>query len=322
MNSSSIVARSLFILIFAAAFIWLTGCSVTREATLRDAKIKGAVNLPALFLAEKAESGNFRFSTHFNYTPADIITAQIEPEGYANKSLSGGNKNSQKLKLSKSSQINQTDYNGNANTQWETPKVNGGVDFEVFLWSSFAVTGSLNFAPGSTAGSAGIALQSVPNDFGVRVDAGILFNHFSYNVYSMVEERVESLFGSSSETYYFHDIGSANTNNFYISLTVNSANRENLVGGLLSLGYFRQTILDYNPGNLDEGYYILIPFPVVISNNTRLEATTGYFNILPAVFFNLNTNIRLIAGTRILVELEMGDNNVRFWPSMKMEFTF
>lgn len=312
---------------FSAVFlsllvIFLTGCSITREATLRDASIKGPVNPPPFRLAEKTEGGKLKFSSHIDYTPIGTIKDNVKPEGYINKNLVSGELSGVDQKLSKTGGILQTGAAFENNLTWEIPEVSAGVDLELFLFSSFALTGSLNFTSGSPAGSVGFALQSAPNELGVRLDAGLLFNHFSYNVYSVVEERMESIFGSSSETYYFHDIGSSNTTNFYINLTFNSISRENLLGGALSLGYFRQTVLDYNPLNLDDGYYLLIPFPIVINNETRLEATAGYFNILPAVFFNITGNVRLIAGGRVLIEMEMGDNEVNFCPTMQAEFAF
>lgn len=321
MKDSGMIAKC-FYTVLSLVIILLGGCTVTREVTLTDAHVKGAVNLPPLHLAEKTESGKFKFSSHMHYTSAGTVKDNVKPEGYINKQTISGKSSRQYLKLSKTDGIQQAEYPYGTNLTWEIPKVSGGVDLEVFVWSSFALTGSLNFASGGVTGSVGLTLQSVPNNLGVRLDAGLLFNRFSYNVYATVEEKYESIFGSSSDTYYFHDIGSSNSTNFYISLTFNSVSRESLLGGALSLGYFRQTILDYNPINLDDGYYILIPFPVVINNETKLKATAGYFNIFPAVFFNLTENVRLIAGGRMLIEMEMSDNDFYFWPAMQIEFAF
>ncbi len=320
MKGSCLINKCFYSVLLSSLFIFLSGCTITREATLTDAQIKGAVNLPPLHLAEKTEAGNVKISSRINYTPVGTIRDNVKPDAYINKQAGSGKSSDSDLKLSKTANAQQAIYGKESNLEWEIPEVNGGVDLEIFVWSSFALTGSLNFASGGASGSVGFALQSVPNELGVRLDAGLLFNHFSYNVYATVEEREESIFGSSSQTYYFHDIGSSRSTNFYINLTFNSVSRQNLFGGALSLGYFRQTVLDYNPLNLDDGSYILIPLPVVINNDTRLEATAGYFNIFPAVFFNITENVRLITGGRVLIEMEMGDGDVNFWPSVQMEF--
>lgn len=320
MNSSCLINKCFYAVLLSSLFIFLSGCTVTREATLTDAQIKGAVNLPPLHLAEKTEAGKFKISSHINYTPVGTIRDNVKPDAYINKPAGSGKSTNSDLTLSKTVNMQQAIYGKESNLKWEIPEVNGGVDLEVFVWRSFALTGSLNFASGGAMGSVGVALQSITDELGARLDAGLLFNHFSYNVYATVEEREENIFGSSSQTYYFHDIGSSNSTNFYFNLTFNSVSRQSLLGGALSLGYFRQTVLDYNPLNLDDGYYILIPLPVVINNDTRIEATAGYFNIFPAVFFNITENVRLITGGRVLIEIEMGDNEVNFWPSVQMEF--
>jgi len=322
MKGLKFLVGNMFFVLPVIIFILFNGCTITREATLRDAKIKGPVNLPPLRLAENGESGMFKFSPHLNYTPASVVQTNVEAEGYVNKRLINEAVSSENLKLSKINGVQEENNSAGENLTWEIPKISGGLDLEVFLFKSFSITGSFNFAPGSTSGSTGLALQSAKNDIGVRLDIGLLFNNLSYDVYSTVEEKDESLFGTHSETYYFHDEGKTNSKNFYIFLTFNSVNRENMLGGLLSLGYYRQTILDYNPGNLDEGSYLLLPLPVVINNNIRLEASAGYFNLFPAVFFNVNENIRLITGGRLLVEMEMSSNDILFWPVLQMDFNF
>lgn len=317
MKQSGVVFGVLFILSY------LTGCTVTREATLRDAHIKGAISLPPVYQAENTEGGRIKIIPHLNYTPAEDIKASVDPTAYSNKSGNNGGLSTNYTKLSKINEAEQMEYTSGGNLTWEIPNISGGLDIELFLSRGFGVTGSYNISSGGSNGSFGLALQSVKNDVGIRLDAGLLFNHFSYEAYSIVEEKIESIFGSSSETYYYHDFGSSNSTNIYISLTFNSTNRENLLGFLLSMGYFRQTVLDYNPGNLDDGYYLLFPpLPIVINNNTRLESTLGYFNILPAICTNINDNIRMTGGVRMNTEIESGSGDVNFWPFIQTEFSF
>jgi hypothetical protein len=295
-----------------------TGCTITREATLRDAQVKGMINLPPVHLAEDVEGRNIKITPHINYISSKDFKTSVTPDAYSDKKISSSDKN---LTLAKTQQAEINSSGGNLT--WEMPEMTGGLDLELFLTKGFGFTGSYNFAQGGGNGSFGLALQSAQKGFGVRFDAGLLFNHFSYDAYTIVEERIESIFGSESATYYFHDAGITNSTNFYISLTFNSTDKNSLLGFLLSLGYFHQTIFDYTPGNLDDGHYILFPpLPVVIINNTHLECTTGYFNLLPGIIANLNENIAIIGGVRMNTEISIGSGDVNFWPFIQTEFSF
>lgn len=297
---------------------FFSGCTITREATLRDAQVKGMINLPPVHLAEDVEGRNIRITPHINYISAKDLKTGITPDAYSNKKISSSDKN---LTLAKTQQVEVNSSGGNLT--WEMPEITGGLDLELFLSKGFGFTCSYNFAQGGGNGSFGVALQKAQKGFGVRLDAGLLFNHFSYEAYTIVEEKIESIFGSESATYYFHDAGNTNSTNFYVSLTFNSTDKNNILGFLLSMGYFRQTIFDYNPGNLDDGHYLLFPpLPVIINNNTHLECTTGYFNLLPGIIANLNENISIMGGVRMNTEISIGLGDVNFWPFIQTEFSF
>ena len=81
--------------------------------------------------------------------------------------------------------------------------------------------------------------------------------------------------------------------------------------------------MDYNPGNFDEGYYVLIPFPIGVINNTNLSYTAKFLNIYPGLYFNLSDNARILAGSRILLEMEMHSksSSVLFSPSIQIEYS-
>ena len=289
------VLLAAFILIFAA--FMLQSCTITREAILRDGKVKGPINCPPVFLTGDQNLGHFVVSPHFEANTAGTLNGSVRASGLT----TGAN-----------------------NLSWEISGMSGGLNLELPLSKSFSFTGSVSLTRNNNPrGSAGLAIISNGGNIGFRIDGGLLFNKFTYDAHSTVEETTTSLFGSSSNTYYFHDIGDCTSNNFYISLTLNSINKDRFINYFLNLGYFGQTILDYNPGNFDEGYYVLIPFPIGVINNTNLSYTAKFLNIYPGLYFNLSDNARILAGSRILLEMEMHSksSSVLFSPSIQIEYS-
>jgi hypothetical protein len=287
---------AVFILIITAFL--LQSCTITREAILLDGKAKGPVNCPPVFLTGNQALGHFVISPHIEANTAGSLNGSVSASG-----------------LSASPN----------NIYWEISGMSGGLNLELQLSNSFSFTGSVSLNRNNNPrGSAGMAIISNGENIGFRIDGGLLFNKFSYNVHSAVEETITPIFGSSStNTYYFHDIGDCTSNNFYVTVTLNSISKDRFINYFVNLGYFGQTILDYNPGNFDEGYYVLIPFPVSVINNTNLSYTAQFFNIYPGLYFNLSDNARILAGSRILLETEMHSKSgsVLFSPSIQFEYS-
>jgi hypothetical protein len=290
------VLLAVFILIFAA--FMLQSCTVTREATLLDGKATGPVNYPPIFLTSDQTLGHFVISPHIEANTAGTLDGSVSASGFTSSTN---------------------------NLSWEISGMSGGLNLELPLSNSFSFTGSINLTRNNNPqGSAGIAIVSKSENIGFRLDGGLLFNRFSYDAHSAVVETITPLFGSShTNTYYYHDIGNCGSNNLYISVTLNSVNKDRFVNYFLNLGYFGQTILDYNPGNFDEGYYVLIPLPISVINNTNLSYTAQFFNIYPGLYFNLSDNARILAGSRILLETEMHSKSgsVLFSPSIQFEYS-
>jgi hypothetical protein len=287
---------AVFVLIFTA--FMLQSCTITREATLLGGKATGPVNCPPLFLTGDQALGHFVISPHIEANTAS--------------SLNGS--------------VNASDFTSSTNNlSWEISGMSGGLNLELPLSNTFSFTGSVSLTRNNNPrGSAGIAIVSNGENIGFRLDGGLLFNKFSYDAHSSVVETITPIFGhSSTNTYYFHDIGDCTSSNFYITVTLNSISKDRFINYFVNLGYFGQTILDYNPGNFDEGYYVLIPFPVSVINNTNLSYTAQFFNIYPGLYFNLSNNARILAGSRILLETEMHSksNNVLFSPSIQFEYS-
>jgi hypothetical protein len=291
------VFLAVFILIFIAFTLQSCG-TIKREAILLDGKVTSPINCPPVFLTGEPNAGHFVISPHIEANTAGALNGSVGASGFTSSTN---------------------------NLSWEISGMSGGLNLELPLSNSFSFTGSINLTRNNNPrGSAGLAIVSKGENIGFRLDGGLLFNRFSYDAHSAVVETITPLFGSSrTNTYYYHDIGNCGSNNFYISVTLNSVNKDRFVNYFVNLGYFGQTILDYNPGNFDEGYYVLIPFPISVINNTNLSYTAQFFNIYPGLYFNLSDNARILAGSRILLETEMHSKSgsVLFSPSIQFEYS-
>jgi hypothetical protein len=290
------VLLAVFILIFTA--LMLQSCGIDREAILLDGKATGPVNSPPVFLTSDQTLGHFVISPHIEANTAGTLNGYVSATG---------------------------NTSGTNNLSWEISGMSGGLNLELPLSNSFSFTGSVSLNRNNNPrGSAGMAIIINGENIGFRIDGGLLFNKFSYDVHSSVEETTNYFFGSSTKIYYFHDIGDCTSNNLYISVTLNSISKDRFINYFLNFGYFGQTIMDYNPGNFDEGYYVLIPLPIVVINKTNLSYTAKFFNIYPGLYFNLSDNARILAGSRLLLETEMHSksSNVFFSPSIQIEYSF
>jgi hypothetical protein len=292
-----LIKRFLAVFILIITVFQLQSCIITREAMLREGKVTGPINYPPVFLMGEQNEGHSVISTHFEANTAGTLNGSVN----ASRVSSGTN-----------------------NLSWEISGVSGGLNLELPLSNTFSFTGSISLTSNNNPrGSAGLAIRSKGENIGFRIEGGLLFNKFNYDAHSIVEETMTSFFGSnSSNTYYYHDIGTCSSNNFYVALTLNSIAKDRFVNYFVNLSYFGQTILDYNPGNLDEGFYIT-PIVAVI-NDTKLKYTSTFLNIYPGLYFNLSDNACIMAGSRLLIETQIDSksSSVLFSPSIQIEYSF
>jgi hypothetical protein len=130
-----------------------------------------------------------------------------------------------------------------------------------------------------------------------------MWQSLSYEALTVVITEEKPLFGSASTTVdFFKDRGKSTHWNPYASLTFNTSSYRSPLNFFLNLGYFSQTLFNFEPSDPNPEYY---PFGLtVITNDQRGESTTSFLNLNTGVFINMTEKSRVILGVRLLKETQ------------------
>lgn len=275
--------------------------SVVRTAELRGGNATGPINFPPVFFTSNAQDSSFKIAPHLEVTPVKPILGNVKARGT---------------------------YDGNSqNFTWNFSKVSGGFNMEINASRSFALTGSISLSSANNVnGSAGIAIINSNDNITVRLDGGVLFSKFNYDVHSIVIETISGPFPSTQNTYYFHDKGNSTSLDFYVSIMLNGANENNFLNYFVSFSYFTQKVLDYNPGNFDDEYYSYTD-PLfntyTVNNNTNLTYSLGFITIYPGLNLNIFPKTHLLIGSRIFINTsgEAEPASFKFSPAIQIEYS-
>jgi hypothetical protein len=91
-------------------------------------------------------------------------------------------------------------------------------------------------------------------------------------------------------------------------LTFNTAHKDWIVNMFINVGYSIQTLLDFEPRDIDEEWFPF-PFFVPVSTTTTIdfrgETTAGFFNVTPGIYFYLGEKNRVLLGARFYFETQL-----------------
>ena len=157
-------------------------------------------------------------------------------------------------------------------------------------------------------GNAGIGFFSESEGSAFRFDAGVMWQSLSYDASTVIITKETPLFGSSSTTIDFYKDWNKSTNwNPYASLTFNTTSKASPLNFFLNLGYFSQTLFDFEPSNPNPEYY---PFGLtVIRNDQRGESTASFINLGTGVFINMTEKSKIILGVRFMKETQIEETS-------------
>jgi hypothetical protein len=195
------------------------------------------------------------------------------------------------------------------NFTWFIPTVNAGLNMDIALSRAFAISLGANYSSqqGQTlwGGSAGIGSKGTA----LRFDVGLHFQSISYDVYTVANVKEEGLFSGTEEyVLFYHDIDKSTHIDPYMYLTFNTAHKDWIVNMFINVGYSIQTLLDFEPRDIDEEWFPF-PFFVPVSTTTTIdfrgETTAGFFNVTPGIYFYLGEKNRVLLGARFYFETQL-----------------
>jgi hypothetical protein len=294
------------------------GCATIEQTIyIQNVKVSGPVNPPPLHITKGQTTGTITVSPHINLNPEKSIFGLVD--GHSNVNRDGIYQvdtifNNDGTWDYKESTNNRYQFKGR-NFEWDFSDFNIGVDIDIALSSSFALFGGVGFAGKNQnnlmGGSAGIGFFKETDENSLRIDFGILFQSISFETNSVVTTTTKPLFGDDvTEISFYKDRNKESNINFFSSLTYNTAFKNLPVNFFLSLSYFGQTLIDYEPTEKNLEYY---PFStIVIKSDTPVEISSSFLNITPGIFLNVTDFSRLFFGIRLLKEMQVNESSSAF----------
>ena len=181
----------------------------------------------------------------------------------------------------------------------------------------FSIFGGINFSGGNgknslSGGNIGVGFHSHLKNPNVRLDIGASIQKYDYFAITIVHTKQTYIWGDDDEYMeIFGDKGNSVNINPFFTLTINSNDNSNLINYFGTFGFFTQSILNFNPG---ETHFSLFPF---INEQTiideRAQFTSAFFYLNPGLAFNLESQIKIILSTKLLLNLGEESRRPRWW---------
>ena len=302
---------SIKLIIITIFTIFLVGCATVEQTIyLGDVDVEGPVVVPPTHLSNTGEAGKFTVSPHVSFLNKKEIIG------------STNDRYSQSFRLTDS-----TSYSTKKdNFYWNVSEYTMGVDLNLQVSNAFSIFGGVDFSGGNgtnslNGGNFGIGLHSHLKNPNVRIDLGASFQKYNYFAITIVHTKTTYQWGDDVEsTEIFGDKGNSVNINPFFTLTINSNNDSSLINYFGTIGFFTQSILNFNPG---ESHYPF--FPLLIEQTTideRANFNNSFFYLNPGISFKIDPQMSVILSAKILADLSIEKNNVFVVPSIQMDFQF
>jgi hypothetical protein len=272
--------KLLQILAATLLIVVLPGCVVHEQFTFNEVDLTGPVSQTPINVTVDPKPGTVQLMPRFAVNTEQVVKGSLVPS----PALSAHGQNA----------------------MWEIPRTEYGLDLQ------FTVTKHFGFLIGGTFASAGedqfsdvrlgVALFSVKNNLGVRLDAGVQFNSVNYRSRSTVTTDVDYwVFGQGRYISNFDDRGSERSAGPYFALTLNTAYRESPVSGFVHAGVAWQPLLNYSPIDPDT----LVGPGDHYAPTWNIKSTTAVLCFAGGVAIELGGGHRVLIGARGYQPLEL-----------------
>lgn len=302
--------------------------SVSDTLYLQDAVIYGPVSQPPVKFLNTENDKKFSFSPKVYLNNSSEKTGRIT--GHSKVNSEGvfqidTNFTEDGLMLFKeTSGANKYDFRGN-NMKWHIPLYMIELDADFYVTPKLIFTGGISLSEVEQRNlfgwKLGMGFGGFSGEFGLRFDAGLIWQEYEYTASTVIERATTRLFQKTAhEVFLFEDKGKTTNLNHYFSINLHYAKEDAFINPFFGVAYSSQTILDFEPRNQHSEL-----FPIVNYKNTDLRggANISYFVFTPGVYFYVNDSIKLIASTRFFVGSDENNisNHSLTIPSLQLEFS-
>jgi hypothetical protein len=290
-------------LYISISLLLFTGCATVEETLyLRQAEVTGPIMCPPIHLTDSTETPSLTVSPRFTFNTKKSFTGDVEQrKGYYGYDTAF-------IPLENS-------------LQWDIININAGIDMDLALSKSFAITFGAVYSShtnySSWGGNIGIGLFGYKNETAFRFDAGVQINAMQYDAYTVVHTKVTSYWGDTDEyTSFYHDVGESTQIDPYFSLTYNTAFKNWPLNIFINAGYSIQKLFDFEPRTS------YLAFGTYTSTDLRGSSTAGFINFTPGIYFFLGDSNRILLGSRFFIETQIRSGNPQFFilPMIQLDF--
>ncbi len=292
-----LIAGNCVVLIAAAT---LAGCvSIKDTVSLEQLSVRGPVEQPPIHITEHPHASQVTITPRISLAGNE----KLEDESIT-RPLTGD-----------------TFHLSGKSFNWTVPGSQIGADFDWMVSNSVALSFGFTMAMGDgesfAGGNVGLGLPFTGENVSGRFDIGLQFQEFGYDAFSVRTRDVTTLFfGSTHEVTYYHDIGRATPMNIFMSLTLNS-NSDRPLKFFGNLAFSRQDLASFNPRHVWSGIPPLVEYEY---SDTRPDYSVTFLQATPGIYLNTSSRTRILAGVRIMMELEhQADNSTLIAPMIQWD---
>ncbi len=289
-----------------AGFICLLlfiNCSTTNQTLyLREAEVYGPISQPPIHLTDSSDTPSVTFSPKFSYNTKKTLIGDV--------SQSAGFFGSDTIFVPSENSLT-----------WNMSTVYAGLDIDLILSRRFAISMGVNYSSQSGfeawGGTVGIGFFDYNKGSAFRFDVGLNIQSMRYDAYTVVSSVTTGFFGGTDEYIaFYNDVGKSTSFNPYINFTYNTAYKSWPVNLFISAGYSIQTLFNFEPRT---SYYAFGTFTVT---DLRGNATAGFFNFTPGIYFFLGESNRILLGSRFFLETQINgaDPTLFILPMIQFDF--
>jgi len=271
-----------FVIVVAVA---ASGCTVRETVYLQELHTRNAVSQPPIHLNVGDSERYVHLSPRVSVSSPREITGDLEGSG----------------------PFKTTDRN----LRWSVPASSFAVDLDWKMSPHLSLTAGVNYAnernEGFWGGNLGLGLLFGGENIAGRLDGGIQLQAISYEAASVVVVETQSWLSSSTDRSvgYFLDVGRTSAASLYAALTLNSNASQSLINGYAQLAVGSQKLADFHPTQ----QRIVGPFIDLTYTDARVQSSSTFVMLSPGLYFTLSPSLRLMAGTRLVWELEVAESS-------------
>lgn len=278
-------------------------CTTTKQTLyLRQAEVTGPISQPPIHLTDSSDVPSVTFSPKFSYNTKKTLTGDVSQSTrfYGSDTIFVPSKNS---------------------LTWNMSTVYAGLDIDLLLSRSFAISLGVNYSSQSSlevwGGTVGIGFFDYNKGSAFRFDVGLNIQSMRYDAYTIVSTVTTSFWGGEEKYVGFYwDVGKSTTINPYLNFTYNSAHKSWLVNFFINAGYSIQTLFSFEPRT---SYYA---FGTYTRTDLRGSTSAGFFNFTPGIYFFIGESNRVLLGSRFFLETQINgaDPTLFILPMIQFDF--